>query len=45
MQGKYDEAEPLFERVVVLFEESLGRDHDDVVTALSSHAEVLTAQV
>ena len=45
MQGKYEEAEPLYERAVVILEAAFGADHAEVATALSGRAGVLKAQV
>lgn len=44
-QGKYDEAQPLYERAIVIWEASLGSDHAQVATGLSDLAGTLYAQV
>lgn len=45
MQGKDEEAEPLYKRAVVILGAALGGDHAEVATALSYHAGVLMAPV
>ena len=44
-QGKYEDAEPLYERATETLEKALGGDHPTVATALSSRADLLRAQV
>ena len=44
-QGKYDEAEPLYERSQAIWEEVLGPEHPDVATSLHNRAGLLEAQV
>ena len=44
-QGRYNDAEPLYERAVVVFEKSLGSDHPNVATAFNNLAGLLYAQV
>ncbi|CAM9645850.1 unnamed protein product [Ectocarpus sp. 8 AP-2014] len=43
-KGKNEEAEPLFERSLAIFESSLGPDHPDVATALHDRAKLLMIQ-
>ena len=45
LQGKYDEAEPLYVRATEIREKVLGPDHPDVATALMSRAGLMQAQV
>lgn len=45
MQGKYDEAGPLYERSLAIREKAVGPDHPDVATALSNRAGLLRVQV
>lgn len=44
-QGKYAEAEPLYERVTEIWKHALGPDHPSVAIALHDLAEVLRMQV
>ncbi len=44
MQGKYEEAEPLYKRSLEITEKSLGPDHPDVATALGNLAELYRQQ-
>ena len=44
-QGKYDEAEPLYERSQAIREKVLGPEHPDVATSLHDRAGLLKAQV
>lgn len=44
-QGKYDDAEPLYERLTAIKEKALGRDHPDVATVLNSRAGLMQNQV
>lgn len=45
IQGKYAEAEPLYERSQAIREKVLGPDHLDVATTLHNRAELLESQV
>lgn len=45
IQGKYAEAEPLYERSQAIREKILGPDHPDVAQSLNNRAELLVAQV
>jgi tetratricopeptide (TPR) repeat protein len=42
-QGKYAEAEPLYQRSLAILEKVRGPDHPDVATALSNYAALLQA--
>ncbi|CAN0519467.1 unnamed protein product, partial [Scytosiphon promiscuus] len=44
-QGKYAEAEPLYDQSLLIFEKVYGPAHSDVAIALSSRAAVLTTLV
>lgn len=44
-QGKYTEAEPLYERVIEIWKRHYGPEHPDVATALNNKAELLADQV
>lgn len=44
-QGKYEEAEPLFERSLAIREKALGPDHPDVAESLNNWAGLLEIQV
>lgn len=44
-QGRFKEAEPLFERCVAIREKALGLHHPAVATVLNCQAGLLTAQV
>ena len=44
-QGKYAEAEPLYERSQAIREKALGLDHPDVASSLNHRARLLTTQV
>lgn len=44
-QGKYVEAERLYERSQVLYEKALGPEHPDLAITLNDRAELLRAQV
>ena len=45
MQGKYDEAKPLYERSMRIYKHVHGREHPYVATALNNLAKLLSAQV
>ena len=45
LQGKYDEAQPLFERSLEIGKKTLGEDHPDFAPYLNNLAELLRAQV
>ena len=45
LQGKYDEAEPLYREAISIGEETLGRDHPDVAMRLNNLASLLESQV
>ena len=45
MQGKHEEAEPLFGRAIVIWQAALGSDHPKVAIALKNQAGELEAQV
>jgi tetratricopeptide (TPR) repeat protein len=36
-QGQYERAIPLYEKVIEIWEDKLGKDHPDLVTALDSY--------
>ncbi len=40
-QGKYAEAEPLFQRSLAIFEKALGPEHPHVATTLENYAALL----
>ncbi len=40
-QGHYAEAEPLYQRALVIFEKALGPNHPNVATSLENYAAVL----
>ncbi len=40
-QGKYAEAEPLFQRSLAIWEKALGPEHSDVATTLENYAALL----
>ncbi|MBI3990363.1 MAG: tetratricopeptide repeat protein [candidate division NC10 bacterium] len=40
-QGKYTEAEPLYQRALAIREKTLGPEHPDVVTSLENYAALL----
>ena len=44
-QGKYNEAEPLYERSQAIREKVLGPEHPGVAESLNNRAELLRAQV
>lgn len=44
-QGRYAEAEALYERCQAMDEKALGADHPDVATVLNNRAELLKNQV
>lgn len=44
LQGKYAEAEPLYERALVIRENALGPDHPDVAMVLNNQAVLMNAQ-
>ena len=44
-QGRLDEADPLFERSLAIWEKVLGPDHPNVAASLNNRAELLQAQV
>lgn len=45
LQGKYEEAVPLCERAIMIWETALGREHPDVAVGLNNLAELLCEQV
>lgn len=45
LQGKYEEAEPLYERSQAIREKVLGPEHPDVAQSLNNRAVLLYAQV
>lgn len=45
IQGKYDEAKPLYERALAISEKTLGPDHPDIAIRLNSLASLLYTQV
>lgn len=45
LQGKNDDAEPLYERATKIREKALGPDHPIVATLLTDRAELLQSQV
>lgn len=45
MQDKYEEAEPLFGRAIVILEGALGKNDVKVAVILSHQAKVMAAQV
>jgi tetratricopeptide (TPR) repeat protein len=40
-QGRYAEAEPLYQRALAIWEEALGPEHPNVATALENYAALL----
>jgi tetratricopeptide (TPR) repeat protein len=40
-QGKYTEAEPLYQRALAIVEKALGPEHSDVATVLENYAALL----
>lgn len=44
-QGKYADAEPLYQRLLAIAEKALGPEHPDFATHVSDLAEVLKSQV
>lgn len=44
-QGKYTEADPLYERSLAVREKVLGPDHPDLTLSLNNRAELLLVQV
>ncbi len=40
-RGKYDQAEPLYQRALAIWEKTLGPEHLDFATALENYAELL----
>ncbi len=40
-QGKYAEAEPLYQRSLAIWEKALGPEHPDVATSLETYAALL----
>eukprot|EP00752_Nemacystus_decipiens_P014746 g13130.t2 len=44
LQGKYTEAEPLYERCQAIFEKTLGPEHPNVATMLNNRAGLLASQ-
>ncbi|CAM9191144.1 unnamed protein product, partial [Pylaiella littoralis] len=44
LMGKYDEAEPLYERSLAIREKALGCDHPDVAVSLNNRAGLLESQ-
>lgn len=45
LQGKYAEAEPLYERAQTVREKALGPEHPDLANLLNSRAALLAMQV
>lgn len=45
LQGKYAEAEPLYERATKVLQTALGPDHPNVATSLNNWAGLLKGQV
>lgn len=45
VQGKYDEAEPLYQRSQAIREKALGREHPDVAESLNNRALLLVQRV
>lgn len=45
MQGKYAQAEPLYERLQAIREKSLGQEHPEVATLIDKRAGLLMSQV
>lgn len=45
VQGRYEEAEPLYKRAIVIWEAAMGEDHPHVANALGNWAVSLTTQV
>ena len=45
LQGKYDEAEPLYVRAMAIDEKVYGPDHPEVARDLNNRAELLQQQV
>ena len=45
LQGKYDDAEPLYRRALAIQEKTLGGDHPDVAESLNHLAGLLRSQV
>jgi tetratricopeptide (TPR) repeat protein len=43
-QGKYEEAEPLYKRVIEIDKKTLGKDHPDVATTLNNLALLYDSQ-
>jgi CHAT domain-containing protein/Tfp pilus assembly protein PilF len=43
-QGKYSQAEPLYQRALAIFEKLLGKEHPDVATSLNTLAALYDAQ-
>jgi tetratricopeptide (TPR) repeat protein len=43
-QGRYDEAEPLYKRVLATMEKALGPDHPDTASGLNNLAAIYEAQ-
>jgi tetratricopeptide (TPR) repeat protein len=43
-QGRYDEAEPLYQRVLAIIEKALGPDHPDTASSLNNLALIYHAQ-
>ena len=43
-QGKYEEAQPYFERAVAIWEKSLGPEHPQVATGLNNLGVLLTGK-
>ena len=44
LQGKYDEAKPLYERAIAIGEKTLGAEHPDLASWLNNLAGLLQAQ-
>ena len=43
-QGKYAEAEPLYQRALAIYEQQLGQDHPDTASSLNNLAGLYKAQ-
>jgi tetratricopeptide (TPR) repeat protein len=43
-QGKYEQAEPLYQRVLAIYEQQLGSQHPDTATSLNNLAELYYSQ-
>ena len=45
VQGRYDEAEPVYERCQAIREKALGPKHPDMASTLCSRADLMVRQV